>query len=348
MKDKIELSDGQLALFCEQVHLILSSSIGLADGMDSIIEGFSNPAQKERLGLLKGSLEAYNSVSSSMELTGLFPTYMINMVEVGEKSGKTDQVMESLASYYDKQHKLKKDIRSATTYPMVIALMVMVVITVLVVKVLPIFSDVFANLGGNIPASVDLVTKVSRVLVSVLALAFFLSSLLVGGLLVRNKSVEGRKKNRIFLTKLPGIKKLYYSVQTAQFANSLSLLVSSGYDLHGSLEMVGKTIEEETYKEKILDAIQKLEKGESLAEVLEQMKIFKGLHGQMIKLAVQTGHLDSVLGRMADEYTDDVERGVEKMIGIIEPSLVGATAFIIGGILLTVMLPLLGIMSTIG
>lgn len=348
MSKKSELSNEQLASFCQQLHLILSSSIGITAGMDSIIEGFSNQHVKEQLNLTRESLELNNSLSSSLSLSGLFPDYMLTMVEVGEVSGKTDQVMESLALYYKKQDKLKKQIQNATTYPMVIALMVMVIIAVLVIQVLPIFSDVFKNLGGDMPASVDFVTKISRLMVGAITAVFGAFLLMVLFMLLRHKNLEGREKNRRLLAKLPGIRSIYHDIETAQFANTLSLLVSSGYDLHSSLELTEKTMEQEAYKQKIQKAILALEMGSPLGDVLADMKIFKKLHAQMLKLSVETGHLDTVLGDLADEYTDDVERSIEKMIGIIEPTLVGGTAFIIGGILLTVMLPLLGVMSSIG
>lgn len=348
MSKKSELSNEQLASFCQQLHLILSSSIGITAGMDSIIEGFSNQHVKEQLNLTRESLELNNSLSSSLSLSGLFPDYMLTMVEVGEVSGKTDQVMESLALYYKKQDKLKKQIQNATTYPMVIALMVMVIIAVLVIKVLPIFSDVFKNLGGNIPASVDFITRVSRLIVGVITATFGAFLAMAALMLLRHRDLKGREKNRRLLARLPGIRSIYYHLETAQFANTLSLLVSSGYDLQNSLELTEKTMEQKEYQQKIQKAMNELDMGSPLGDVLADMKIFKKLHAQMLKLSVQTGHLDTVLSDLADEYTDDVERSIERMIGIIEPTLVGATAFIIGGILLTVMLPLLGIMSSIG
>ncbi len=346
--NKLELSSKQLAFFCDQLHLILSSSIGLADGISSVIEGFDSEAVRGRLKEVRDNLELNKSLSSSLRLSGLFPDYMLTMVEVGEETGKTDQVMESLGKYYKKQDKLKKQIRDAVTYPLIISFMVMIVIAVLVVKVLPIFALVFSNLGAGVPASLALVTKVSRMITGLVGFAFAFMLLSTIFLYLRQKNAEGRQKNTSLFLSLPGIKSIYKDLQAARFANSLSLLVSSGYDLYRSLELTGKALEEREIDKKIKRAINRLEHGDSLGDVLSETNIFKGLHSQMLRLAVQTGHLDSVLADLSLEYTDDVERSVDKLIGIIEPTLVGATAFIIGGILLTVMLPLLGIMSSMG
>lgn len=348
MEAKIKLRDAELANFCDQMHLIVSSSIYIVDGMVSVIEGFSDDAIKEKLSLSKESLEGNNSLSFSLLQSGLFPEYMLTMIEIGETSGKTDQVLQSLALYYKKQEKLKGQIKNAITYPIVIALMVVIIMVVLVTKVLPIFGDVFANLGGSVPLSVALVSQVSKVFVYGFSAVFAGVIFFVLYLLGLSRTQDGKAKARKILIKIPLVRGLYYKLQTAQFANALSLLVSSGYDIHRSLEMAERIMEEESYKQKIHQALADLDQGQPLAEAINNMHIFKGIHGQVIKLAVQTGYMDTVLRDLSEEYTEDVERGVDQMIGIIEPTLVGTTALVIGGILLTVMLPLLGIMSSIG
>lgn len=348
MKSNYILSQDQLALLCKELYLILSSSIGIVEGMESIIEGTKSKEAKASLRLSLNALQSNHSLSTALEMSGLFSDYMISMIEIGETTGKLDQVMLSLANYYEKDAHLKKQIKDGTTYPLVVALMVTIVIGVLVVKVLPIFAQVFENLGGSIPSTVDFVTGVGRIIVAGIILLFLAVLLAVGGFMFLYKSEQGRVKARKLFAVIPGIKNIYASYQTAQFANSLSLLVSSGYDLHNSLEMTQRTIEDQSYKDKIKRAIAQLEKGESLYMVLEQMKVFKSVHAQVIKLSVQTGHLDSVLNELSEKYTTEVDDSISSLIGIIEPTLVGATSFIIGGILLTVMLPLVGIMSAIG
>lgn len=348
MESKIKLRDAELASFCDQMYLIVSSSIYIVDGVESLIEGFSNHNIKERLLVAKESLEGNNSLSFSLLQSGLFPEYMLTMIEIGETSGKTDQVLQSLSLYYKKQEKLKNQIKNAITYPIVIALMVVIIMVVLVSRVLPIFGDVFANLGGAVPLSVTMVTNTSKLVVYAFSAIFAVFVAFVAILLLMSRTQEGKAKTRSILIKIPLIRNLYYRLQTAQFANAMSLLVSSGYDIHSSLELSERIMEEESYKKKIHTALEELSLGKPLSDALTNMNIFKGIHSQVIKLAVQTGHLDAVLKDLSEEYTEDVEHSVDRMIGIIEPTLVGITAFVIGGILLTVMLPLLGIMSSIG
>lgn len=348
MEAKIKLNNEELAGFCEQMHLVVSSSIYIIDGMDSIIRGFSNNNIQERLLISKESLEGNNNLSYSLLQSNLFPQYMLTMVEIGETSGKLDQVLKSLALYYKKQDRLKTQIKNAISYPLVISLMVVIIMAVLVTKVLPMFGDVFANLGGSAPATVLLVTKISKIIVALLTALFAALVVFAGLLLVLNKNPQGQKKVQKILSSAAGIKNIYHKFQTAQFSNALAMLVSSGYDIHQSLELTEKIIHEENYRAKIQRALRDLEEGLPLAEALTKMQIFSGIHAQIIRLGVQTGQIDVVLQDLSEDYAQEVENSVDKMIGIIEPTLVGVTALIIGGILLTIMLPLLGIMSTIG
>lgn len=348
MRRRTVLSQEELILFCKEMSLILSSSVSIVEGLESVMEGLENKNAAQALKVALVELECNQPLSYALDMSGLFTPYMISMIEIGEKTGKVDQVMDSLAKYYEKNLLLKKQIRSGTMYPLVIAAMVTVIIGVMVIKVLPIFSDVFENLGGNIPGSVDFVTGVGRVIVIVIFSAFLLLLSIVGILSLLYKSEQGREKARAFFARVPKLRGIYRSYQTAQFANSLSLLVSSGYDLHSGLEMTEKIIDDKTFRERIQRALQELDQGEPLYQVFKRMNIFKGIHSQVLKISVQTGHLDSILAELSDKYTQDVDDEIGTLISVIEPTLVGATSFIIGGILLTVMLPLIQIMSSIG
>lgn len=348
MDHKILLTQEELIVFCKEMHLILSSSISVVDGFESIIDGIENKETREALNRSLKALEDNQQISEALEESGLFSPYMISMIEVGEKTGKTDQVMASLAEYYEKNLRIKKQIRTGTVYPLIVAGMVTIVIGVMVTRVLPIFNEVFRNLGGNVPSSVDFVTGAGRVIVGVILLSFIALVTFVVFLLFLSRSSNGRTKARKILDRLPGIRDIRLKYQTAQFANSLSLLVSSGYDLHESLKMTGNITEDHSFRQKIERALDQLDEGKPLYQVLGEMEIFGGVHAQMVKLSVQTGRLDSVLGELSEKYTQDVDDSIATLMGIIEPSLVGATSFIIGGILLTVMLPLLGIMSSMG
>lgn len=347
MQQNRKLTESQLAGLCEQLHLVVSSSIHITSGFESIIGGFSGEDQ----GALKQSLallEENQPLSMALERCGLVPRYMLTMLEIGEASGKLDTVLQALAQYYRKQDELRRQVKNAITYPVVISFMVLLVMTVLVTRVLPIFADVFANLGGSAPDSVRVVTQISRVLVTLMAVLFGGFVLSVVAMLLRYRTPDGKEQVRLILNKIPFANRIYERLQIAQFASSISLLVSSGYDMERALAFSEEVTTDAQLKGRIQAAIAQLNEGESISTVLTQMGIFRGIHGQLVRMAAQTGQLDQVLERLSVEYTQDVEQSIERMIGIIEPTLVGATAFIIGGILLTIMLPLLGIMSSIG
>ena len=347
MNSRAILTQEELIIFCKEFHLVLNLSIGVLDGLESIIEGTKRQGIKEALELSLEALNNHEPLSKSLELSGLFSSYMISMIEIGEKVGKLDQVLLSLANYYDKDLKLRRQVQSSIRYPIVVASMVTAIVFVMVTKILPVFAEVFQNLGGSVPRSVDFVTGVGRVIVGIILCLFLLLVLFVGIMLILFRNKKYRSRVQMVLARLPKVCTIYEKYQTARFANSMSLLVSSGYDLHEGLKLTEKATEDDRLKKKISEALGKLECGEALYKVLEEMKIFRGIHSRWIRLAVQTGQLDAVLAELSEEYTNDVDHSIGQMIGVVEPSLVGATSVIIGGILLVVMLPLLGIMSSI-
>ncbi len=348
MAQIVALTQEELIIFCKELHLVLNSSIGIVDGLESVVEGTKRAAVRDSLGISLEALNQHEPISRSLELSGLFSQYMISMIEIGEKTGKLDQVMLSLATYYEKDLKLRRQIKSSIRYPIIVSSMVTAIVLVMVTKVMPVFEEVFRNLGGNVPSSVDFVTGVGSILVGFVFVLFIVIVVLVGMLLILFNSEKHRPKVQRLLSKIPGVRNIYEKYQTAKFANSLSLLISSGYDLHESLELTEKVTGDYELKRKIAETVEKLERGESLSKALEEMHIFRGVHARWIRLSVHTGQLDHVLHELSEEYTKDVDFAIMNLIGVLEPSLVGATSVIIGGILLVVMLPLLGLMSSIG
>ncbi len=345
---KAILSQEELISFCREMNLIMASSIPIQEGLESVIEGMGNEEAADALRLSLAHLEEGNQVSESFKQSGLFSPYMLSMLVIGERTGKLDHVMAALADYYEKNRRIAQKVRSGTIYPLVIAAMVLVIVGVMVTKVLPIFEGTFQVIGGELPRSVRQISVVGKILIALLILAFVSSVAAVIIFSVMYRTREGRVRVNQMLKKLPYVENIYRTYQTALFSNSLSLLVSSGYDLHESLEMTSKATDDSEYRGKIEQAIRQLEQGEPLYRVLEEMRIFKGVHSRLVRLSVQTGHIDSVLREVSEKYSAEVEDSIDKLIGVIEPALVGATSLIIGGILITVMLPLMVIMSSIG
>ena len=339
------LSSEDISLFCMQVALVLKSAIPLQDGLSAIAESLPEGGGW----IVKGLEERYldtGSFSLALDEAGFFPDYMVHMVEIGEKAGKLEDVMESLGAYYDRDAQLKKQIRSAVLYPMVSVLLMAAVIAVLVIKVLPIFQTVFESLGTGMTGGTILKLGFGF---GVGALVFLcLVILLAAATLLLSRSEKGRQfLGRVFARFGPS-RNLSRKVCASRFASVLSMLLSSGYHTEEALELIPSILPDPVVAGKVKKVQDRMQGGESLADAILEEGIFPGLHARMVGIGFRTGALDEVMVKLAAIYEGETDDAIQIAVGSIEPVMVGILSIVIGAILLSVMLPLLGIMSAIG
>ena len=337
-----------ISLFCAQLALILKSGIPLQDGISAIGENITEPKAKKIIGQLQESVASNTPFYQALKDSGVFPRYMVNMIEIGEKSGKLDNVMDALSVHYSREDQLKKSVRSAILYPFILVLMMSVVIGVLVIKVLPIFNQVFQDLGTEMSSFSTLimniginVAKYAFIVILVLAVLLFVAFLY-------SKTQKGSVWFARFFSRFGPTKKLSARIASARFASVMSMMLSSGYDTDAALEMVPNIITNDVVSDKIAAARKDIAGGMSFAEAVTKAQLFPGIYSQMVSIGMKTGNMDSVMQKLADVYNEEVDRSINRAVSIIEPILVGILSIIIGAILLSVMLPLMGIMSSIG
>ena len=342
------LTPNELSTFCSQVAMILKSGIPVAEGISIMYEDTENAQGREIMKGILDHVEVGEPLYAALEATGRFPKYMRDMVEIGEQSGKLDEVLDSLVDYYEREETISSSIRSAVTYPMVMIVMMILVIGVLVVKVLPIFNQVFAQLGSELTgfsrAVMDFgsgLGKYSAVIVGVVAalavLFFVLRSTKAG------RELLGRFKASFFVTR-----RLAAKIASGRFASAMAMMLASGMDTDKALDMVERLVDNPVIHEKITRCRQLVAEGSSFSEALAKTEIFTGVYARMVSIGFKTGAADAVMKKLADGYEKEVDAQISGMISILEPTLVAVLSVIVGMILLSVMLPLMGIMSSIG
>ena len=335
-----------ISLFCMQTALILRSAIPLQDGLSAIGEGLPESGRQLLEGVEARYLET-GSFSEALGAAGAFPEYMVHMVEIGEKAGKLEEVMTSLGEYYQRDAQLKKQIRSAVAYPMVSVLLMTAVIGVLVIKVLPIFRSVFESLGTGTGATEAVLRAGSGFGMGAL---FFLCAVIV--LAAAGLAISGAEKGKALFAKLFAslrpTRRLSRKISAARFASVMSMLLSSGYHTEEALELIPSVLPDPVMAGKVRKLRERLEAGESISDAIQAEEIFPGLHARMVGIGFRTGALDEVMKRLAGLYEEEANDAIQAAVGVIEPVMVGILSLVIGAILLSVMLPLLGIMSAIG
>ncbi len=342
------LSADDISIFCAQIGLVLKSAIPLHDGIEAI---YDNIQDKDGHEIIKGigDYVAENGLlHEALDKAGVFPSYMVNMVRIGEKSGKLESVMESLSLYYEREDALNKRVKSAIVYPAALVLMMGVVITVLIVKVLPIFKDVFNSLGSEMSETSSFVMKMGFVIGQWVFVAIIILAVCITIIIILGKTQNGSRILHSFASRFFITRKLSEKVSSARFAAVMSMMLSSGYHTEDALELAILVVNNEAVKLKIKKCIELIHKGHSFSDSITQSNIFIGIYSRMVSIGAKTGSLDEVMERLAVIYGDQADESIEKAVSLIEPILVGLLCLIIGAILLTVMLPLMSIMSSIG
>jgi len=346
-KNKL-LSSNDVSLFCSQVVLILKAAIPLQEGIGAISENIETAQGKELILKIKDELEQNSSLYTALSKTGAFPDYMVNMVNIGEKAGKLDSVMEALSLYYAREDKLRRRVQSAILYPLILVLMMAVVVSIMVIKALPVFNDVFLDMGGDMSATSGVVIGVGMAIGQYALVVILILAVLLITVLILSKTEKGSRRLISFVARFGPTRRLSDKIASARFASIMSMMLSSGYDTSEALELIPDIINNKNIIEKINKSRKAVDSGESFAKALEQVQMFPGIYSSMIYLGAKTGSLDTVMNNLADIYSEDVDDSINRAVSIIEPVMVAVLSVVIGGILLSVMLPLMGIMSSIG
>jgi len=347
-KGKRQLSPSEISGFCAQLALIIKAGISVREGISIMIGDSSEGRGKEILHIILSHIEEGRTLAFALEQCGCFPKYVVDMVGIGEASGRLDEVMDSLCAYYERNEAINKSIKNAVTYPMVMIAMMAVVIGVLVVKVLPIFNQVFRQLGSEMSAFSQSIMNFGAVLsrYSMWIVAVILILVLIALILKQTK--RGRAALSRFTGSLPLTRRLSAKIAAGRFASAMSLMLSSGLDTDSSLDMAGQLVENEKTKGEIKMLKQLMEDGTSFSDALTRINVFSGVYASMLAVGFKTGAVDTVMKKIAQRYEDEIDTHISNIISVLEPTLVAVLSIIVGMILLSVMLPLMGIMSSIG
>ncbi len=348
MEGKKQYSSRELSAFCLQISILLHAAIPLDEGLSVMAE--DSAWEEEKRFLLQMAEEAELGVpfSKVLEQTGVYPSYVVSMAKLGEETGTLDEIMESLSEYYEKEHVLMKNIKNAVTYPVMMIFMLLVVLYVLFARVMPVFENVYEQLGAEMsPVSVaatrmggvfcGVALILGALLMAVSAFLWFLSRKGKSFPIAQRLAQWIKKRSRIAL-----------AVANRRFASVLALTLHSGLALEKGMGLAGELVENKTVEEKIKSCSEELESGADYYSAMKNTGLFKGFYAQMIKVGTRSGRLDRVMEEISKSYEEEADLAIEHMVSRFEPTIVAVLAVAVGLILLSVMLPLMGVLSAIG
>jgi len=349
MKSTKLLTNNEISSFCQQTYYLFQAGITPYDAMEILLQDTTIPASfRVTIESIRDCCMQGNPFSEAVKATDRFPEYAVHMISLGEESGHLSNIMQALANYYEREENISDSIRDAIRYPLIMIGMMLLVIIVLLTKVLPIFSQVYAQLGTQMSGFALSLLNISNLLsrYSVVLVVGIAAIVLLLYILSRNKS--GRAVFKKILSFFPFVKSFNASVASGRFASGMALTLSSGLDTYESLDLITLLVENKEMEDKIAACKQALLEGKTFAEALKETSIFTSFYTHMVIVGSRSGSLDTVMQQIAEHYERDTDNRLRSIISTLEPTLVIILSLFVGLILLSVILPLMGIMSMIG
>lgn len=341
---KIKLTAMQLSDFCAQTAAMLHSGCSLGDSCGALSQDASDETARAA-GEMGKYLEEGMSFAESAGLTGVFPEYAMGVFRTAELSGRLDESLERLSDYYRRQEELAQKMRASLTYPAALLGMMCAVLGVLVFWVLPMFRGVYNSLTGSLAASAysyvsaaGVIGVAGLVVSAVLALCLLAATTVMG-------TESGREKLQPWLERLPLTREALLHFALSRLTDALSTLLASGTDPQEAMETALAQCGHDVLREKLADAPRRLAMGEGLAPVLGP--VLPALYARMLRVGETSGSLTEALEQLSERMGKSAQDSFTKLIDRVEPALMGFLTVSVGLTLLSVMLPLLGILGAV-
>jgi len=347
LPQKVKLRD--LSVFSRQFATMINSGLSLLRTLNILAEQTENPLLAKTIGQLRDDVERGSSLSAAMSKhPKVFSNLFVAMVRAGETGGQLDTVLLRVADNLEADYRLRQKVKSAMTYPVVVALIAVALVTIMLLFVVPTFAAMFEDLGGELPLPTKILMMLSNSAKFLVPALFFLS--IVGFFAYkrgRAANANVRLRTDQFKLKIPIFGDLFQKVAVSRFARTLGLLLRAGVPVLQALDIVAESTGNEVLARASADVKESVRSGETIATPLGKHGIFPPMVVQMISVGEDTGALDSMLDKVSDFYDQEVETTTEQLTSLIEPVMIAVLGGIIGAMVIALYLPMFGIFDLI-
>ena len=345
-KKKVKTKD--IAIFSRQLSTMVNSGLTLIRALTILDEQTDSAVLKRVLGDVRTTVEQGSSLSAALEAhPTVFSNLYVSMVRAGEVGGALDETLVRLADTLEAAVRLRSKVKSAMAYPLVVLILIVVIVTGMLVFVVPIFEGMYADLGGTLPAPTQLLIAISAILTG---FWWMLLLVLIGsivGFKRWKKTESGLAAWDRFKVKLPVFGQLVRKIAISRFARTFAVLSRTGVPVLQTLDIVSSTSGNWLMSEATKDIQASVKRGDSLVSPLHRHQIFPPMVTHMMAVGEETGALDTMLAKVADFYDSEVEDTVNAMTSLIEPLLIVVMGVVVGGILISLYLPMFNIANLI-
>ena len=337
--EKVKQKD--VVIFTRQLATMIDAGLPIMQALDILTQQTENKTFAGAIGKVKHDVESGSAFAESLtKHPKIFDELYTNMVSAGEIGGILDTILARLAAYMEKAVKLKSKVKSAMIYPISIVSVAVLVTAILLIYVIPVFGDMFASFGKELPLPTQIAINLSYIAI---AYFWYIIAAIIGtvvGIRMYYKTERGRQVLDGLLLKLPIFGDIFRKAAVARFTRTLSTLVSSGVPILDSLAITGKTAGNKVVENAVFAARQSISEGKTLTDPLIESQVFPPMVCQMINVGETTGALDSMLSKIADFYDDEVDTAVSNLTALMEPMVILFLGVVIGGLVVSMYLPI--------
>jgi type IV pilus assembly protein PilC len=338
-----------IAIFTRQFSVMIDAGLPLVQCLEILGDQEENRTFQTVIQTVRSDVEAGSSLAEAMKKhPKAFDNLYVNMVAAGEAGGILDVILQRLSTYIEKAVKLKSQVKSALIYPVSVIVIAAFVVFIILWKVIPVFTQLFAGLGGEMPLITRIVVGASNIVGRYFI--FIVAIVIAGSIGVGrwHKTYRGRRIIDGALLKIPVIGMLLRKIAVARFCRTLATLTASGVPILDGLEITAKTAGNAIVEDAIMAVRKSVEEGKTVSEPLAETKVFPAMVVQMINVGEQTGALDQMLSKIAEFYEEEVDTAVAGLMKLIEPLMITVLGVVIGTIVTAMYLPLYDVLSKIG
>lgn len=349
-KKKQKITERDLVIFTRQFATMFTAGIPIVQGLDILSKQVENRSMGEVVAQIKSDVETGTTLADSLKKhPRIFDDLFVNLVAAGEAGGVLDSVLLRLATYIEKNMKLKKKVKGAMIYPIIVMSVAVLVIAIIMIFVIPIFAKIFTEMGAKLPAPTRSVIWLSNFLGGVGGAAILAGIIAtIFGIRQYRRTEGGRRKTDDILLKMPVIGDLLRKAAVARFTRTLGTLLNSGVPILDGLEICARSSGNKVIEGVIFEVKNEVATGKTIADPLSASPVFPPMVCQMISVGESTGALDSMLIKIADFYDDEVDNAVANLTTMLEPMLMVFLGTTIGYIVVALYLPIFKMGEVIG
>ncbi len=338
-----------IAIFTRQFSVMIDAGLPLVQCLEILAQQQPNRVFQNILNEIRQDVEAGATLADAMRKhPKVFDDLFCNMVAAGETGGILDTILQRLSTYIEKIVKLKAAVKGALVYPVSVLVIAAVVVWVILTFVIPVFADLFSGLGAELPLPTRMTIALSNFLRRWWWLILFSIGGAIFGVRQYRKTERGRRVLDGMMLRIPVLGMLLRKIAVARFCRTLGTLTSSGVAILDGLEITARTAGNAIVEDAIMKVRAAVEEGKTIAQPLQESGVFPSMVVQMIEVGEQTGALDTMLSKIADFYEDEVDEATQNLLSLLEPVMIVILGTVIGGIVVSMYMPMFSLIGKIG